>query len=86
VHNANTDDLSTESKDEYILNYTCLPSEKYSLQYSVITNNNLTVESTRYLIVGATSVAPELKAHLKADLDYDNGCVRLYLEPFIQTK
>ena len=86
VHNANTDDSSTESKDEYILNYTCLPSEKYSLQYSVITNNNLTIESTRYLIVGATSVAPELKAHLKADLDYDNGCVRLYLEPFIQTK
>lgn len=86
LHNANTDDSSTESNDFYELNYACSNNEKYRLQYSVITNNNLQVDGTMYMIVGATSVAPELKAYLKADLDYDNGCVHLSFEPWQQTK
>ena len=86
LHNSNTDDLSTESNDYYMLNYTCEPSEKYRLQYSVITNNNLQVDGPRYLMVGSTSVAPELKADLVASIDYDNGCVHLSLDPWVQTK
>ena len=86
LHNANTDDSSTESNDYYMLNYTCESSEKYRLQYSVITNNNLQVDSPMYMLVGSTSVAPELKADLIAEIDYDNGCVNLSLEPWLQNK
>ena len=80
LHNANSDDLSIESNDYYMLNYTCEASEKYKLQYSVITNNNLQIDSPMYMIVGSTSIAPELKANLMAEIDYDNGCVNLSLE------
>ena len=86
LHNTNSDDKSTESNDSYFLNYSCEPSEKYSLQYSVITTNALQLDGPKYLLVGSTSVAPELKADLVADLDYDNGCVNLSLNPWVQSK
>lgn len=86
LHNANSDDSSTESTDAYMLNYTCESSEKYRLQYSVITNNNLQIDGPLYMMVGSTSIAPEFKANLMTEIDYDNGCVHLTLEAQPQTK
>lgn len=81
VHNANTDDAQYESTDSFILNYNCQDDERYRLQYSVITQNGLQVNGPLYIIVGGSSVVPEIDAHLIAQLDYDNGCVDLFLKP-----
>ena len=80
AHNANTNTEMGISTDRYDLMYSVQPDQKYTMQYSVITNNGLECSSPRYQIVGSTSIAPELSADLMADLDYDNGCVNLRLK------
>lgn len=80
MHNANTNTELGKSTDAYDLLYDVKPDTKYSMQYSVLTNNNLEVSSPRYQLVGNASIPPEISADLMADLDYDNGCVNLRLK------
>lgn len=86
THNSNEDAELGQSKDTYNILYAILPNEKYTMQYSVLTNNNLRCDSPRYQIVGAVSIAPDLDADLYMTLDYDNGCVKLLLKEKIMPK
>ena len=80
IHNANTNSEMGISTDSYHLMHVANPDQKYTMQYSVLTNNGLEISSPKYQIVGTTSIMPELSASLIADLDYDNGCVNLRLD------
>ena len=84
IHNANTDTEQGQSLDQYNILYSIQPDQKYTMQYSIITNNGLEVNSPRYQLVGTTSVQPELSATLYVESDYDNGCVSLWLEKNFQ--
>ena len=80
IHNSNTDTEQGQSLDQYSILYSIQPDQKYTMQYSVITNNNLEISSPKYQLVGTTSIQPELSATLYVESDYDNGCVKLWLE------
>lgn len=80
THNSNTDTELGQSQDLYTLMHAITPDDKYTMQYSVLTNNKLRIDSPRYQVVGSTSILPELDAFLIADPDYDNGCVNLNLQ------
>ena len=80
THNVNSDTELGQSTDSYNLMYNILPDEKYTIQYSVLTNNGLECHSPKYQLVGSASIDPELSASLMATLDYDNGCVDLRLK------
>ena len=80
-HNANRDTVSYESSDIYNLLYSIDSSEVVYLRYKVKTNNGLSLQSPRYPIVERGGVNSSLTAKLSATLDYDNGCISVYLEP-----
>lgn len=79
LHNSYEDASLTESIDKYAIRYALVRNVTYKVQYQVITNNNLEVNSPRYLIMDAESIDPEIKATLTAELNYDNACIDLNL-------
>ena len=79
LHNSYEDATLKESVDRYILRYALQENVTYKIQYSVKTNNNLIVESVKYLIMEAETIDPEIRASLKATLNYDNACIDLRL-------
>ena len=80
-HNANQDTLSHMSEDTYQLYYDITEYEFVYIQYKVKTNNNLICESEKYKITNIHGARSSLLATLKADLDYDNGCMKIFLQP-----
>lgn len=82
IHNSMNDTLTYESTDTYQFLWSFETNVKYYVQYSVKTNNNLLVNSPRYAIVATASIEPELDANLYSALDYDNGCINVWLESY----
>ena len=82
IHNSINDTLTYESNDSYQFLYSLEQNTKYHVQYSVKTNNNLQVNSPKYAVVATVSVDPELDATLHSSLDYDNGCINVWLESY----
>lgn len=80
LHNSYSDTELTASEDKYNIKYALQANLTYKVQYSVITNNGLQVDSYKYLVMWLESIDSELKATLSADLDYDNACVTLKLQ------
>ena len=78
-HNSNNDDLSYLSKDSYELIYDIHNYDSVKIKYTVKTNNGLICESDKYKIIGSNGILPSLLADLQAELDYDNGCINLFL-------
>lgn len=79
THNSYEDTEITSSIDTYNIKYALQKNITYRVQYSVITNNNLTVNSFKYLVMESDSIDAEIKATLKAKLNYDNACIDLSL-------
>jgi hypothetical protein len=50
---------------------------KYSITYSVITNNELEVSSPSYILVNTESIPMNVEAKVKVLQDYDNGFLRV---------
>lgn len=82
IHNSMNDTLTYESTDNYQFLWSFEINVKYFVQYSVKTNNNLLVNSPKYAIVATASIEPELDANLYNSLDYDNGCINIWLESY----
>ena len=82
IHNSINDTLTYESNDTHQFLYSLEQNAKYQVQYSVKTNNNLTINSPKYAVVATVSVDPELDATLHSELDYDNGCINVWLESY----
>ena len=79
LHNSYNDDVLNESTDLYSIKLAFEKNVTYKIQYSIITNNGLTINSPKYLVMQAESIDSELKAKLSSSLDYDNACVNLHL-------
>lgn len=79
LHNSYEDTSLTETMDRYVLKYAIQEDIVYRIRYSVITNNNLQVNSPAYLVMNSKSIDPELRAKLRATLDYNNACIDLEL-------
>lgn len=79
THNSYEDTEITSSIDTYNIKYALQKNITYRVQYSVITNNNLTVNSFKYLVMESDSIDAEIKATLEAKLNYDNACIDLGL-------
>lgn len=80
LHNTYEDTSLTESHDKYIIRYNFTKDTTYKIMYSVRTNNNLEVNSPKYLVMNMSSIDPSIYAELKANLNYDNGCIDLTLK------
>ena len=86
LHNSTQDDLPYEATDSFLLSRDLEPNQLYYLYFSVKTMNGLECSSIRYRISQLSSVGTELDLGLKADLNYENGYIRLSLvcdEPII---
>lgn len=80
LHNSYEDVSLTDSIDRYIIRYAFKQNVTYKIQYTVKTNNGLEVSSPMYLVMEAESINPEIDADLKAELNYNNACIDLYLK------
>lgn len=78
-HNANNDTTAIEATDTYNLLYSLNSGAK--LQYKVKTNNGLICSSSEYSISSENGSASAIQVNLVSELDYDNGCVNLFLKP-----
>ena len=86
LHNSTQDDLPYEATDSFLLSRDLEPNQLYYLYFSVKTMNGLECSSIRYRISQLSSVGTELDLGLQADLNYENGYIRLSLkcdEPII---
>lgn len=79
LHNSFEDNKPTESRDIFILNKDLKVNETYYIQYAVTTTNKLTFSSPKYLIMQKDTIDPELRAAVNADLDRENGYIRVTL-------
>lgn len=80
IHDSTTDDRADnpyESTDSYNMQYEMDSGAKYSIQYSVITNNELEVSSPAYVLVNTESIPMNVEAKVKVTRDYDNGFLRV---------
>ena len=80
VHNHSTDTNQYESQDVFLFSQDLPPNEKYSITYTVRTNNDLEVSSPTYKIVAQTSMVSTLISEITTSLDYDNGYVAIKLK------
>ena len=80
IHDSTTDDRVEnpyESTDSYNMQYEMDSGAKYSITYSVITNNELEVSSPSYILVNTESIPMNVEAKVKVLQDYDNGFLRV---------
>lgn len=78
-HNSYNDTEVTSSTDYYILDYRMNERKTYKIQYSVLTNNSLEINSAKYLVQETSSIATESLLSLKLEVDTDNGGVKIGL-------
>ena len=79
IHNSYEDEDSGRSRDTYVIKTALELSKTYRIQYCIITNNNLQINSPRYMICQSDSIDPELKVNIYTSTDYDNGSVTVTL-------
>ena len=80
IHNNSNDTNNYESSDIFKFSKDLQENEKYSIAYIVKTNNNLEVSSPSYRIMNKKAIVSTLTAKLKAELNFENGYVHLWLE------
>lgn len=81
IHNTQTDTELDESSDECVLNFNLSDSETYRVQYSVTTNNSLTLHTVNYEITQTLVNINTLNVYLKAEVDNENARVILNVLP-----
>ena len=81
IHNSTLDRDANSSYDTWSPTKDIVPGEVYTIEYGVQTLNNVTVTPVSYDISNEFLVPPPswFEGYLKADLDYDNGCVDISL-------
>lgn len=86
LHNTSEDDLPYESRETFLWTKDLDPNTIYFLTYMVKTMNGLECSSPRYRISQARSIGTEVQLNLSAELNYENGYIKLKLicdEPII---
>lgn len=80
IHNSSNNENSYESQDIFYLNKDLEIDKRYTLTYSVKTNNGLEVKSYPYKITQKKFILPMLEARLYTSLDHENGYVNIWLK------
>lgn len=76
LHNSSEDNLSYESRDEFVLEEELQVGTLYQITYKTISMNNLEAEIS-YYIQRTDVIFEPLDGVLIAENDYENGCVNL---------
>ena len=79
IHNNSEDEVYYESRDNFSFTHELEENQKYTITYTVRTNNNLEISTAPYKIMAKKSVNSDLKADLIVDLNYNNGYVNIKL-------
>lgn len=79
IHNHEEDIDVNSSNDTYNIKMALEENKIYTIQYSIVTINGLEASTQKYRIIQQTTVDPEIKAKLIAELDEENGYVNLKL-------
>ena len=79
LHNCDNDDTISESYDSFILQQDLQIDASFYIVYRVKTTNNLNISTDKYRIMQKLSVEPEIKATIAAELNYNNGYVKIKL-------
>lgn len=77
IHNTMNDDLRYESHEVFTISRDLSSEKSYYIIFTVTTNNELTISTPRYRIMQRRSINPEIIVDLKAELNYDNGYIKL---------
>lgn len=82
LHDSSNDDANLlTSSDSWNNNVELEPNKTYYLTYSVTTMNGLEASSPRYILVGQDSIDLDISSVLIAEMNYDDGCIQLFLCP-----
>lgn len=79
LHNSYNDTSLTGSTDTYTIRHYMYPNRIYRIKYSVMTNNGLEASSITYQVIQGTAEGADLEFNLRADLDYENGRVKVFI-------
>lgn len=79
LHNATEDTVNYQSNDYYEITDDLKIGESYYLKYSITTINGLKRSSKKYRIVQRESIAPDLDAHIEAEMNFSEGYVDINL-------
>ncbi len=80
IHNATNDTELNFSYDIYNYYQDLSENDIYKIQYSVITNNGLSVSSPRYRIIRRETIEPDIVASLIATSNFDDGYITVKLK------
>lgn len=80
IHRVRDDDSSREAHEEFVIPNELEENKSYYMTYTVTTNNGLVVSSSRYRIIKAGTVSPDMDVTLTANLNYEEGYVDLILK------
>lgn len=80
LHNSNTDTELNYSEDVYDLLVDIKYDTLYYIQYTINTINGLTISSPKYKLVQREYIEPELYRTLRAEKNFDEGHIDLYLD------
>lgn len=77
LHNAEEDISINESKDEYQLLVALEENRIYNIVYGGTTINGMRIETVPYRIVQQSTIPPEIKADITAEMNSNNGYVKI---------
>ena len=83
VHDSSADDpqRSFESQDTWKSTVALVKDIPYYLTYKLTTMNNLNFSSQRYIVMDQDSIDIDLPIELESQLNYEDGSVKLYIQP-----
>ena len=81
IHNTQTDTELDSSSDECLLAFNLVEGETYRIQYSIITNNGLMLNTVNYEITQTAVSISTLNVYIRADIDTENARVILNILP-----
>lgn len=77
IHKTQNDSVSYESHESFIFAQDLDINRNYYIRFEVKTTNGLEVSSPKYRVIQRRSVSPDIDVKLNAELDYDNGHIKL---------
>lgn len=78
IHNSSNDVDYNKSQDTFSYTYDLALNEKYTITYSVKTNNGLEVHSAPYKIIEKAAIPLNTISKIYPKVDYDNGIVEIF--------
>ena len=78
IHNSANDVEYYESHDDFLYTYDLVPNDKYTITYSVKTNNGLEVSGPAYKIIQKETLPLSVISNITPILNYDNGYIEVF--------